>query len=256
MRRALLIGINYRGTKSELRGCINDIKDIRKYLLKQGYKKEEITILTDDTETKPTRKNIIQAILELMLSGAERMYLHYSGHGSWVPDQNGDEVDGRDECIVPLDHKEAGLIIDDQLRGLLTFMNPKSKLTAVLDSCFSGTGLDLPYYLQESLRLREGNKPKRLLGMRRDHHYPKTPGQVILISGCLDNQTSADAYEELIYQGALTFCLLKTLKNDHPQNWFQFITKLRSRLKKHHFTQIANLTSGQRLSLHSEVDFC
>lgn len=54
-KRALLIGINYRETPSELRGCINDVNNVKEFLLTKGYKEKYITILTDDTEVKPTQ---------------------------------------------------------------------------------------------------------------------------------------------------------------------------------------------------------
>lgn len=36
-----------------------------------------------------------------------------SGHGGQVKDRNGDEKDGYDEVIFPLDYQRAGYIVDD-----------------------------------------------------------------------------------------------------------------------------------------------
>ena len=41
-----------------------------------------------------------------------------SGHGGQVKDVSGDEDDGNDECVYPVDFKQAGQIIDDQSRSL------------------------------------------------------------------------------------------------------------------------------------------
>lgn len=37
-----------------------------------------------------------------------------SGHGGQTPDLDGDEDDGYDEVIYPLDFKQAGHIVDDE----------------------------------------------------------------------------------------------------------------------------------------------
>lgn len=262
-KKALLVGINYRGTGSELNGCINDVNAVKQYLLKSGYGEQDITMLTDDTEIKPTHRNISTALHALIMSGAEQLYFHYSGHGSWQKDTSGDEADGRDESIVPIDYAATGMLTDDQLRGLLSFMPVRSKLTAVLDSCHSGTALDLAYSLKAGYKIANVRRGRRMvktrvptLTMQKDQHYKPTPGPVTMISGCLDIQTSADAYEEGKYQGALTYCLLKALEVKSDYTWVELITTIRALLKQHGYQQIANLTSGQSLDLSSTVVFC
>ena len=254
-KKALLVGINYRGTSSALNGCINDVQSMKAYLRKNGYKTRDLTIMTDDTEVKPTRSNIITALLNLLLSGADQLFFHYSGHGSWEWDVSGDERDGRDESLVPLDYQDAGMLTDDQLRGLLTFMHPNSKFTVILDCCHSGTGMDLTYNLRTRTRWVRGMR-KRVTSMYKDRRYTDTPGQVIMLSGCLDKQYSADAYEEGKYQGAMTFCLLKALKSKESETWGQLIVQIQKLLKKNRYAQIANLTSGQALDLDSAFTFC
>lgn len=262
-RKALLIGINYRGTSSALNGCINDVASMKKYLLQNGYKEEDMTILTDDTDVKPTRTNMITAILNLLLTGADRLFFHYSGHGSWERDLNGDEKDGRDESLVPLDYNKAGMLTDDQLRGLLTFMSPRSKMTVVLDCCHSGTGMDLAYCLKKRnrfVRVKKGNRyvrvNKPVTAMDRDRRYQDTPGHVVMLSGCLDKQYSADAYEAGKYQGAMTYCLLKAMEEKKEYTWGELVDCVRGLLKKNRYEQIPNLTSGKSLALTSKVDFC
>jgi len=102
-KKALLVGINYKGTSSELKGCITDVDNIKGYLLKNGYSSQNITVLTDETAIKPTRVNILKHLLELIVSDAKTLFFHYSGHGSQTADDNGDESDGRDECLCPID---------------------------------------------------------------------------------------------------------------------------------------------------------
>src|SRR4051812_48364375 len=50
-RKALLIGINYFGQRGQLRGCINDVKNMSTYLNEFfRYKREDMVILTDDQQ--------------------------------------------------------------------------------------------------------------------------------------------------------------------------------------------------------------
>jgi len=59
---------------------------------------------------------------------------------------DGDEVDGYDETILPVDYKKNGMIVDDEMNAIMVRPLPEGvRLTAVFDSCHSGTALDLPY---------------------------------------------------------------------------------------------------------------
>ena len=58
-------------------------------------------------------------LLELIISDAKTLFFHYSGHGSYIKDENGDEVDGKDECLCPIDYAYSGMIIDDEIKGIL-----------------------------------------------------------------------------------------------------------------------------------------
>ncbi len=46
-----------------------------------------------------------------------------SGHGGQIKDKDGDEVDGYDEVIFPVDYKTAGCIVDD-VRFMSTVYRP------------------------------------------------------------------------------------------------------------------------------------
>jgi hypothetical protein len=115
-RRAILIGINYIGQKGQLSGCHNDAMNIKKYLINvHGFKESEMLILMDDNKHHaPTRRNIedaFQRITQYSQAG-DVVFVHYSGHGSRIPDLDGDESDGYDETLVPVDFKSAGQIVD------------------------------------------------------------------------------------------------------------------------------------------------
>lgn len=147
--RALLIGINYVGSSSELRGCHNDVETMRRYLEAHGFGGGQWKILMDDGQhERPTKENIMKGF-RWLVEGAERgdsLFFHYSGHGSSIPDNNGDEADGKDEALVPLDYERAGMIRDDDIfKQLVVPLKADVTLVCVLDCCHSGSILDLPF---------------------------------------------------------------------------------------------------------------
>ena len=93
VRRAVLIGINYTGQQGALRGCHNDVKNIKEYLIKaQGFKESDMLILMDDGQHHPpTKKNIEQAFVRITQysKAGDVVFVHYSGHGSRVRDTSG-----------------------------------------------------------------------------------------------------------------------------------------------------------------------
>src|SRR5262245_26774755 len=97
-KRALLIGINrYKIPGADLRGCVNDVNNLRAVLTEAyGFKGSDVTTLTDFAATK---KAMEAGIRKLVASGrpGDVLLLHYSGHGANVPDTDGDEADERDE---------------------------------------------------------------------------------------------------------------------------------------------------------------
>ena len=137
--QSLLVGINTY-SETPLRGCINDVLQM-KDLLKQyyGFQDDGIKLLLDGDATAAGIKAGLGWLAE---GGAEsdavRLF-HYSGHGSYVADQNGDEPDGRDECLVPYDYHSVGFITDDVLKILYDRFPGGGNLTLVMDSCHSGT---------------------------------------------------------------------------------------------------------------------
>ncbi|PRP84269.1 putative cysteine protease [Planoprotostelium fungivorum] len=153
-RKALLIGINYTGTSAALRGCVNDVKRIKGFLTNKGFPDtpETMLVLTDDGNNdpnkKPTKANMLAGLKWLLtnVAAGDSLFLHYSGHGGRVADTNGDEDDGFDETIIPLDYESAGQIVDDDLHKIVCEPLPKgARLTVIFDSCHSGTALDLPF---------------------------------------------------------------------------------------------------------------
>jgi hypothetical protein len=86
----------------------------------------------------------------------DALFFHYSGHGGQQADTDGDEADGMDENIYPLDHKTAGTIVDDDMHAIMVKTLPQGcRLTAIFDCCHSGSALDLPYIYSTQGKLKE-----------------------------------------------------------------------------------------------------
>jgi metacaspase-1 len=76
----------------------------------------------------------------------DSLVFHYSGHGKQQKDENGDEIDGFDETILPMDFQQEGVIVDDEINETIVRPLPHGvKLHAIVDACHSGTVLDLPF---------------------------------------------------------------------------------------------------------------
>jgi len=165
VRRAVMIGINYVGHDSgELRGCHNDVLNMKKYIIDvHGFDEENIVILMDDgIHTPPTMANMIDAYTQIVVDSedGDAIFLHYSGHGTKVVDENGDEDDGYDEALVPVDYNEGGLILDDDLFDILIKpLREGVHMVSLMDCCHSGTILDLPYIFKPN---GDGSMPETM----------------------------------------------------------------------------------------------
>jgi len=210
VKKALLIGINYYNTANKLNGCIEDIKNMRNALVDAyNYPVGNIVMLRDDSaDSLPTRSNILGQLSALVQQSAqlEEIWVHYSGHGSYIQDRNGDEISGRDSTIVPCDFLKTGVIVDDELLTLLKQVRPTCRVILLFDSCYSGSVCDLPW----SFEFIAGNTFSRSLVDRVVLAHPN----IYMMSGCKDTQTSADIYvaSNKAYAGAFTNAFLECLR--------------------------------------------
>jgi hypothetical protein len=243
LKKALLIGINYRNTSYELYGCINDAYSMEK-LLKTKYGYTSTTIITDDTVTKPTSRNIISLFtnfLRTSVSG-QTLFVMFSGHGSYIRDRNNDEQSKNDQLLIGCDL--AG-VLDDTIKTIINKYLPMGvTLIFMADSCFSGSVLDLRYQYMDTMNNRSINV---------NNKQTQTRGHVILISGSQDNQTSADTVVNNTPNGALSIAVMGALNNTNRPTWSNFITRVRKSLKDNGFSQVAQLSSGKPLNINSQI---
>nr|ODN93748.1 metacaspase-1 [Cryptococcus depauperatus CBS 7855] len=272
-KKALLIGINYFGTSSALNGCINDAHNVQRFLVQNyGYKTEDIVVLTDDARNPrqiPTHANMIAA-MQWLVSGAQpndSLFFHYSGHGGQTKDLDGDEDDGYDEVVYPLDFKTAGHIVDDDMHKIMVQPLPAGcRLTAIFDSCHSGTALDLPYVYSTEGVIKEPNLLAEagqgilsagvsylrgdtsgmlsgLMGIGKkvmsqnsgaaemSKQSKTSAADVISWSGCKDSQTSADTQEAGRATGAMSYAFIAALTKYPQQSYVQLLNTIRDELR-------------------------
>lgn len=269
-KRAVLIGINkYQIPGSDLSGCVNDVKNLRGVLTSYyGFAEKDITTLTDSRATKKAMQAAIQKLIRSGKKG-DTLLLHYSGHGSNVPDDNGDEADNRDEILCPTDLDWKDPFRDDWLRQALGKLQSGVNLTVIMDCCHSGTitraiippdaprrerflpcPLDLMATesgrkLRGTVRGRLGKAPR---GRKRKSDIVNADIQEILITGCRDTQTSADADIGGSYNGALTYYLVESIKEAEGKLTYRELHRRTvAKLKQNDFAQVPQL-EGQRTS--------
>ncbi|KAK4491210.1 hypothetical protein RD792_001943 [Penstemon davidsonii] len=215
-KRAVLCGINYKGHQQSLSGSINDVLCMRNLLVERfKFPNSSILLLTEEEDYNhiPTKKNI-RAALHWLVQGCQSgdsLVFHYSGHGSQVKDIDGDEVDGYDEAILPLDYQVEGRILDDEINATIVRPLPRgAKLHAIIDTCFSGTLLDLSNVCRIN---RQGYFKWENHIIPNAAYKGTSGGRAISISACDDHQNSGDTTAFTgTATGALTYSFVQTLK--------------------------------------------
>lgn len=220
-RKAMIVGINYFGTKSKLNGCINDAKCMEYMLLHRfGFKQENILLMTDDHPDplrRPTRYNMFQGFTWLMMNPqkGDSLVFHYSGHGSQKRDRSGEELDGMCETLCPMDFQQAGEIMDFEMNRTLINPLPQGvKFHAIIDACHSGSALNLPY----SATVKQDGHPR----WESQYAHPQIAvtkgtagGFAVQLGAALDHQTAADttAMSGNTSTGAATFSFIKAIES-------------------------------------------
>jgi|GEM_PF-2053639 len=250
---SLLIGINYENTSSELSNCIRDIDHVLSVLLMPylGVKHDNVIYMSDHrfgSNYYPTRANILRQFTNFasLVNQTKVGYFHYSGHGSYVRDQSGDEADRRDEAMVPVDYDDSGMLIDDEIfTALIKKLSPDVQLIVTSDCCHSGTILDLPYKWQPDGSYTVENR----LNTSEFNTLPK----VVMLSGCRDTQTSADGGPITVQgegSGAFTGAFLYILrKHNYQITYRQLLVEVNRYLADNGFDQRPELTSTYLLNL-------
>ncbi|MFO0801373.1 MAG: caspase family protein [Gemmataceae bacterium] len=248
-RRALLCGINNYKSVRDLRGCVRDVENFRSLLTAQyGFASEDVHILTD----RDVVKSKLKAAWKWLLKGAgpgDTLVFHFSGHGSYVPDRNGDEDDGRDEilCLYDMDfNSDKTYLLDDELGAWIDETPEGANLIVVTDCCHSGSntrmvtdavgGRVVRFVLDEDATFRvaraTGASPKDVEVLARFLPPPAwvpaldaaprpasraaspRPNHHLHLAACQDSETASDAPIDGQYAGAFTHHLCRLLRGE------------------------------------------
>lgn len=244
MKRHLCVGINAYFA-APLNGCVNDARDWDVLLNERGSQGK---ILLDGAAT---RAGIIGGLADLIASThfGDTAVFTYSGHGTWVPDADGDEADRRDEALVPYDYETAGLITDDVLYNVVQqFKHFGGKILFISDSCHSGsverlfhqnaTGARRTRFLNPALTLRSERMIEVAKTVEMAPTNPTSRTGAALLSGCRDDEVSWDIDFDGRPNGALTRAAIDAFRAYEPTSLTQWQAYILERIQADQTPQV------------------
>lgn len=239
----MFVGINqYADPDARLFGCVNDALDWR--ALFASRLSGTPLLLLDKKATATAIVNGMRSTIAKLKPG-DLGIIQFSGHGTWVPDRDGDELDGRDEALVNWDYNRR-IILDDELRKIFLKIPLGARVLYITDSCHSGTvfrflpslhGSDVPkrrprFLPPSRLGLLEGDDVtlSRALAAKPPAKKRELPlSNVIHLSGCQDFEYSFDSEFSGRPNGAMSYVAIAAWKKlkatATPAAWHQAIRK-------------------------------
>jgi len=222
--RALCVGINdYPGTNMDLAGCVNDARDWRELLERRAY------VVDTLLDREATRARIVDALRATIGQATDNdcVVFTFSGHGSWLPDDDRDEPDARDEMMCPYDVMKEQYLLDDELHDLFSTKAAGARIYVIADSCHSGSVVryasapvepdDAPLkarFLPPYVFARGNRRFERAIDRaintpaRTKLRYP-----AVLFSGCHDSEFSYDTSFNGRPNGAFTRVAIDALQD-------------------------------------------
>jgi hypothetical protein len=253
-KMALLVGINYINTPYQLQGCIDDVSNMRNFLIDtRGYSTTNVTMLRDDLAVgskSPTRANIITSLTNLIANSTKysEIWFLYSGHGSQIKEKvKGSEITGMDQMIIPIDAIQSNgsmqvnnIILDNEIYNIIK--NSKCPTIMMFDSCHSGSVCDLKWYINYDIS-------KNKFSTTSINSAAISNPNIIVFSGCKDTQTSADSFSQIqqIAVGAFTNAFLESMRaNGHNVTLLQLYKDTCINLSQNGFSQSPVLSSSSQ----------
>ena len=254
-RRAFLVGISeYHPGKSEpsnnewanIHGT-NDVELLEATLKERKF---EITTIKNRSAKADRIRKDINTFASHCRSG-DIIYLHFSCHGQPVEDIDGDEEDGWDEALVPVDalkeyqkgkYMGENHITDDELNGYLKTIRkqvgPEGFVYVVIDACHAGSSYRGDEE-EDSIIIRGtdrgfsmSNKPYTpRIDKRGKLKVEKSAAManVCILEACRSYQVNSEIWEEGKYYGSLSFYVnkaLQSMKLDKNSSWTERVAQL------------------------------
>ena len=254
-KRALLVGIsdyqciNKYGGWNNIHGK-NDIDMLNTTLKKCGF---SVSCLYNREATKAGISKALNLLASQCKVG-DIVYLHFSTHGQPFEDDNGDEDDGWDESIVPVDapieytkgkYEGENHLIDDELHKFCTrirkAIGTKGMLYVVIDACHAGKasmGIEEEVIRGTKAGFTRSGKYYRPQKLERGNFYqiPSSTslGNVMFIEACRSYQVNKEIVEKGKYYGALSYYINQVLSNQQLTNDSKWVDKVRVMMSKDH----------------------
>ena len=237
-RRALLIGISEYTTHTQpsddvwanIHGA-NDVELLSQTLNKQDFK---IKKLTNKAATAQQIRKEFARFISSCRPG-DIVYLHFSCHGQPVEDLNGDEEDGWDEAIIPVDAQKVyhkgkytgeNHIIDDELneylRSIRTKVGNKGFVYVVIDACHAGSSYRGDEE-EDSIIIRGTNRGFTSTGKQFAPKIDKrgkirveksaSMANICILEACRSYQVNSEIREGGVYYGSLSFYVNKVIQS-------------------------------------------
>jgi len=211
---------NYDGTVNALNGCMNDW---RNYLVNID---DHFGVPQENRQSyvaKNYRRELVVAQAKLlpgMIHAGDTLIYSNSSHGTDMPDQDGDEVDGYDEALYTDDGK---FISDDEIHQLMTKFIPGCLVMGFFDNCRAGT-------MDRNVSLNWHSMP------------PDVKCHAVFFFGCVERGTSADAYINGRYEGAFSHFLFQALfERKYELTYLELLTCTNELLRKNRYRQVGQM---------------
>lgn len=238
MQLGLCIGNNYPNSFDELSGCVADAQALTRFLRSRNIK---VTKLLN------ANKHIIMKNIKTLIWKANRnknitrLWLSYSGHGSYIKDRNGDEQDGQDEVLIPNDWRTRGFITDDWLLRVFKRLRRGVNVIVITDCCNSGTVLDLPF----TYRKPRNNKYHKRNTLR---------ARIFLLAACRDDQFAMEIpLSNNNIRGALTIAFLSVAKRYKHLKIKLLHTKIIQFMQRNQLEQLPQISSSRFIKSYHRI---
>ena len=237
-KRALLVGISDYGNAMEDPNMWANISGANDVLLLSPLFSEHVYTVTSLVDSQATHANITNALMDLAKESkkGDVVYIHFSMHGQPFEDLNGDEEDGWDEALIPVDaemlyaegvYEGKNHLLDDELEvyfnDIRSKLGSEGQLIVILDACHSGTasrGDDDHIRGTREGFTRSGKDytPDRTQETNDYFTVASTKGQspVTFIEACRSYQVNREVrdVETNIWYGSLSFYIAQSMKNN------------------------------------------
>jgi uncharacterized caspase-like protein len=175
------------------------------------------------TGSQASKKNITDFLKEAIYAYIDKnttVFIYFSGHGTQVPDNNGDEDDSLDEALVPYDYNSLNvynsLIMDDDLYEMYRKIGDSSKKAfVIIDSCFSG-GARKGIKTIDSSSMMKGFGDENKDAM--ESEIKDNEGNFLFLSAAMGNQKAYANLNSRIDNSMFTYYLLQALDGEADKN--------------------------------------